>query len=57
MIMGVDDTITIARGEDQRTYFQGLPRVCVPEKKFHHGSTSDSLALQSPGPDMHVGLI
>ena len=43
---------------DQRTYYQGIPRVDVPDRKIQHGSTSDPRPLQSPTPAAvarHVG--
>ena len=58
--MWVDDTIVILeRGDsrpiqgvllDQRTYYQGILRVDVPDRKIQHGSTSDPQPLLSPMP-------
>ena len=64
----VDDTIVILeRGEtrpiqgvrlDERTYYQGILRVDVLDRKIQHGSTSDPQPLRSPTPEAvtrHVG--
>ena len=43
---------------DQRTYYQGILRVDVPDRKIQHGSTSDPQTLRSPIPAAvawHVG--
>ena len=59
-LMWVDDTIVILeRGDsrpiqgvllDQRTYYQGILRADVPDRKIQHGSTSDPQPLRSPTP-------
>ena len=67
-LMWVDDTIIILeRGDtrpiqgvllDQRTYYQGILRVDVPDRKIQHGSTADPQPLRSPTPEAvarHVG--
>ena len=67
-LMWVDDTIVLLeRGDtrpihgvllDQRTYYQGILRVDVPDRKIQHGSTSDPQPLRSPTPAAiarHVG--
>ena len=67
-LMWVDDTILLLeRGDthpiqgvllDQQTYYQGIPRVDVPDRKIQHGSTSDPQPLRSPTPAAvarHVG--
>ena len=43
---------------DPLTYFQGVLRVSVPDKKIQHGSTRDLKPLQSPAlevVDAHIG--
>ena len=57
-LMWVDDTIVLLeRGDsrpiqgvllDQRTYYQGILQVDVPDRKIQHSSTSDSRPLRSP---------
>ena len=57
-LMWVDDTIVILeRGNsrpmqefllDQRTHYQGILRVDVPDRKIQHGSTSEPQPLRSP---------
>ena len=67
-LMWVDGTIVLLeRGDtrpiqgvllDQRTYYQGIPRVDAPDRKIQHGSTSDPQPLCSPTPAAvarHVG--
>ena len=64
-LMWVDDTIVIVeRGNsrpiqgvvlDQRTYYQGILRVDVPNRKIQHGSTSDPQPLLSPTPAAVAG--
>ena len=67
-LMWVDDTIVIVeQGDirpiqgvllDQRTYYQGVLRVDVADRKIQHGSTSDPQPLRSPTPvavARHVG--
>ena len=67
-LMWVDDTVVILeRGDsrpiqgvllDQRTYYQGILRVDVPDRKIQHGSTSDPQPLRSPTPEAvarHLG--
>ena len=67
-LMWVDDTIVLLeRGDtrpiqgvllDQRTYYQGILWLDVPDRKIHHGSTSDPQPLRSPTPEAvtrHVG--
>ena len=59
-LMCVNDTIVILeRGDsrpiqgvllDQRTYYQGILRVDVPDCKIQHGSTSDPQPLLSSKP-------
>ena len=59
-LMWVDDTIVLLeRGDtrpiqgvlvDQRTYYQGIPPVDVPDRKIQHGLTSDPQPLRSPTP-------
>ena len=66
--MWVDDTIVLLeRGDtrpiqgvllDQRTYYQGILPVDVPDRKIQHGSTSYPQPLRSPTPEAiawHVG--
>ena len=66
----VDDTIVLLeRGDtspiqgvllDQWTYYQGIPQVDVPDRKIHHGCTSDLQPLHSPTPEpmaWHVGRV
>ena len=57
-LMWVDDTIVLLeRGDsrpiqgvplDQRTYYQGILRVDVPDRKIQHGSTSDPQPVGRP---------
>ena len=67
-LMWVDDTIVLLeRGDtrpiqgillDQRTYYQGILRVDVPDRNIQHGSTSDPLPLRSSTPEAvarHMG--
>ena len=67
-LMWVDGTIVILeRGDtrpiqgvllDQRTYYQGVLRVDVTDRKIQHGSNSDPQPLRSPTPAavaQHVG--
>ena len=59
-LMWVDDTIVLLeRGDprpiqgvllDQRTYYQGMLKVDVPDRKIEHGSTSDPRPLRLPPP-------
>ena len=59
-LMWVDNTIVLPeRGGarpiqgvllDQRTYYKGILRVHVPNRKIQHGSTSDPQSLRSPTP-------
>ena len=59
-LMWVGDTIVLLeRGDsrpiqgvllDQRTYYQGILRVDVPDRKIQHGSTSDPRPLRLPTP-------
>ena len=63
----VDTIVLLERGEsrpiegvllDQRTYYQGILRVAVPDHKIQHGPTSDPQPLRSPTPAAvarHVG--
>ena len=67
-LMWVDDTVVLLeRGDtrpiqgvlwDQRTYYQGILHVDVPDRKIQHGLTSDPQPLRSPTPAAvarHVG--
>ena len=67
-LMGVNDTIVLLeRGDgrpiqgfllDQRTHYQGILWVDVPDRKIQHGSTSEPQPLRSPTPAAvarHVG--